>query len=385
MTRRSGRLALAGCAALLVLNATPAEADAVRARQWFLTTLRIAEAQTASHGDGVIVAVVDTGVDSDHIDLAGNVLPGADYARPEGGNGWIDEDGHGTAMASLIAGHGHGAADGALGIAPRAKILPARRIVTGDLETGETAEGIRWSVDRGAHVVNLSMVGADTPALRQAVEYALQHNVVVVAGVGLPGGLGKVPAPARIPGVVAVSGVDKAGNTTASVSGPEVVVAAPAKDIPHAAKDGGYSIGTGTSDATAIVSGVVALIRSKYPDLDAANIINRLVQTADDKGPPGRDEYYGFGIVNPVRALTADVPRVDRNPLLGMSAPASPASPTTTSPSRSAEPPHASSPADAGAPWILVGAVAAILGVVAVALLLLVHVAPRHMRSRTRP
>ncbi|MBX6723884.1 MAG: S8 family serine peptidase, partial [Dactylosporangium sp.] len=245
------------------------------------------------------VAVVDSGVDGSHADLAGNVLRGADLTSPSGGDGWVDSDGHGTAMASLIAGHGHGSAAGALGIAPGAKILPIRRKAASDLDRGEVAQGIRWAADHGAQVINVSLDGGDTPALRQAVEYALRRDVVVVAGVGLPGGLGKVAAPARIPGVVAVSGVDKSGNIVASASGPEVAIAAPAKDIAHASKNGGYSVGTGTSDATAIVSGVVALIRSKYPDLDAANVINRLITTADDKGPPGRDQQYGFGIVNP--------------------------------------------------------------------------------------
>ena len=385
MTRRMLiRLTWVGCAILAVGFASPARADNIRDRQWHLSTLRVAEAQRLSTGIGVTVAVVDTGVDGRHSDLAGNVLPGTDLTDPPN-NGWTDQNGHGTAMASLIAGRGHGTDDGALGIAPQAKILPVRR-TSGELplDRGETAEGIRWAVDHGAHVVNLSLNGADTPALRQAVNYALERDVVVVAGVGLPGGLGKILAPARIPGVVAVSGVDRNGNIAASASGPEVAIAAPAKDIVHATKGGGYSIGTGTSDATAIVSGVVALIRSKYPDLDAANVINRLIQTADDKGPPGRDERYGFGIVNPVRALTADVPRVDRNPLLDGVAPTT--SPTAPSQSESAagRPPEAPPPAaqpDSESPWIGIGAGLAGLVVVGATTLLLLRASRNRGRS----
>jgi subtilisin family serine protease len=288
-------------------------------------------------------------------------------------------------MASLIAGHGHGTGDGCLGIAPRARILPIRRgAAHTPLDKGEVAKGIRWAVDHGARVINLSLGNADSPPLRQAVDYALDRDVVVVAAVGLPGGLGRIPAPARIPGVVAVSGVDRNGNIAASASGPEVAIAAPAKDIVHATKGGGYSIGTGTSDATAIVSGVVALIRSKYPDLDAANVINRLIQTADDKGPPGRDERYGFGIVNPVRALTADVPRVDRNPLLGGADPTmSPTAPTqsesTVGSAPEAPPPAAQ--ADSESPLIGIGAGLAGLVVVGATTLLLLRTSRNRGRS----
>ncbi len=383
MNKRVGRLAAAGVAILLVLNATPAQADNVRDHQWFLTSLDIAVAQNVSRGNDVVAAVIDTGVDGKHVDLTGNVLQGADFTTSRGGNGWTDKDGHGTAMASLIAGHGHGKTDGALGIAPQARVLPVRHAETDGMDRGEIARSIRWAVDNGADVIALSLHTGDSPSVRQAVEYALGRDVIVVAAVGLPGGLGKVPAPARIPGVVAVSGVDKAGNIAASVSGPEVVIAAPGKEISHASKDGGYALGTGTSDATAIVSGVVALIRSKYPELDAANVINRLIQTADDKGAPGRDEQYGFGIVNPVRALTADVPSVHSNPLLSQAAETnSSVSATATGSPAQARPPDSSEDSPSSLSWVLlvVGVVVLIIAGVA-ALLYLLFV---RGRSRSR-
>ncbi len=96
------------------------------------------------------------------------------------------------------------------------------------------------------------------------------------------------------------------------MSGPQTALAAPAVDIfstgPEFPPYNGYRIGNGTSDATAIVSGVAALVRSKFPNLSAAEVVHRLEATADDKGPPGRDDDYGYGIVDPVKALTADVP-----------------------------------------------------------------------------
>jgi type VII secretion-associated serine protease mycosin len=364
VTRPRTPLAAIGCALVALLStAPPAFADNIRSGQWFLTTLRIAEAQALSTGEGVTIAVVDSGVDGRHVDLTSNVLAGVDLTNSDGGDGWADQDGHGTGVASIIAGHGHGSGDGALGIAPTAKILPVRRKATSNLDQGQVAHGIEWAADHGARVVNLSIGGGDITTLRQAVGYALGHDVVVVAAVGPPGGLGRVPAIARIPGLVAVSGVNQAGNIVASASGPEVAIAAPAKDIPHATKNGGYGLATGTSAATAIVSGVVALIRAKYPDLDAANVINRLIQTADDKGPPGRDQEYGFGIVNPVRALTADVPRVDRNPLLTSVEQSSPPVPLTRSPAQ-----PSAAPSDSGPPWIWFGiglAVVVIAGVTA--------------------
>jgi type VII secretion-associated serine protease mycosin len=339
-------------ALLPAVLATPARADDVRDRQWHLTTLHLAESQRLSTGSGITVAVVDTGVDARHIDLVGNVQPGIDLTDP-GGDGRTDRDGHGTAMASLIAGHGHGQEGGSLGVAPQTQILPVRQKAADGLDRGETAGGIRWAVDHNADVISLSLHGADTPDLREAVDYALGRDVVVVAAVGLPGGLGKVPAPANIPGVVAVAGVDQAGAVVASASGPEVAIAAPGKDIAHATKGGGYALGTGTSDATAIVSGVVALIRAKFPDLDAANVINRLIRTADDKGPPGRDPRYGFGIVNPVRALIAEVPSIDRNPLLASIDQSRSVPPASHVPSQ--QPPSVAD-TSSGSPWIWFGA-----------------------------
>ncbi len=346
--RTTGLVAVAGALLPAVLVA-PGRADDVRDQQWHLTMLHIAESHRLSTGSDITVSVVDTGVDARHIDLVGNVRPGTDLAD-SGGDGRTDRDGHGTAMASLIAGHGHGPDGGALGIAPQSQILPVRQRAMDGLDRGETADGIRWAADHDADVISLSLHAADTPDLRAAVDYALGRDVVVVAAVGLPGGLGRVAAPANIPGVVAVAGVDQAGAVVASASGPEVVIAAPGKDIARATTGGGYALGTGTSDATAIVSGVVALIRAKFPDLDAANVINRLIRTADDKGLPGRDERYGFGIVNPVRALTADLPPIDRNPLLA----SVDQSITPTSPGPSLEPPSTAE-SSSNSPWIWLG------------------------------
>jgi type VII secretion-associated serine protease mycosin len=253
------------------------------------------------------VAVVDGGVDAHHPDLQGSVLPGVDLVNPSlSANGEADDNGHGTGMAGLIVAHGQ-----SRGIAPAAKILPVRAFSADtSISEPQIPAGINWAIDHGASIINISASGGpDRAALREAIDRALANNIVVVAAVGNTPTDKAVDYPAAYPGVVAVAGVDREGNHAAtSVTGPAVVIAAPAVDIYSTSINGGYRTGVGTSDATAIVSGVVALIRSKYPNLSARDVIHRLVATADDRGPPGRDDQYGYGIVDPVKALTADVP-----------------------------------------------------------------------------
>ena len=146
---------------------------------------------------------------------------------------------------------------------------------------------------------------------------------MVVSAGNIAKGEKAVTSPANIPGVIAVTGTTRGGAFwSGSVQGPEAAVSAPGDGIFNIGPNHGYGWGDGTSDSAAIVSGVVALIRSKYPDLDAANVINRIIRTARDAGPAGRDPQYGFGRIAPVAALTADVPAVSENPLLGPTPPA---------------------------------------------------------------
>jgi subtilisin family serine protease len=145
--------------------------------------------------------------------------------------------------------------------------------------------------------------------LEQAVARAIGRDVVVVAGVGNVPISSEVAFPAAYRGVVAAAGVDRSGDHAAvSVVGSEAVLAAPAVSILSTAPDGRYRVGTGTSDATAIIAGAAALVRSKFPKMPAVEVVHRLTATAIDKGTPGRDSLYGYGIVNLVGALTADVP-----------------------------------------------------------------------------
>ncbi|MCY1142555.1 type VII secretion-associated serine protease mycosin [Actinoplanes sp. Pm04-4] len=331
--RRARRLAAAATAGLfaLALPAAPASAvtlaepsplkgDSVRADEWHLDTLDIAEAWTYSSGSGVTVAVIDSGVDSDHPDLQGQVLTGLDLVDDKG-DGDTDLVGHGTTVSGIIAGRNDDTS-GVVGIAPKAKILPVR-VLDEDNRYGDAlivAQGVRWAVDHGAKVINLSLGGnGSSAALAAALDYAFAKDVVVVACTGNTSASSSsgVWYPAREPGVIAVAGMERDGTTlwSGSITGKETVVTAPATQLVGANAGGDYWKVQGTSFAAPMVSATAALIRSRWPDMPAGEVINRIIRTAKDKGAAGRDPLFGFGLVDPVAALTASIPPVFENPL----------------------------------------------------------------------
>ncbi|MEU6402774.1 type VII secretion-associated serine protease mycosin [Streptomyces sp. NPDC046985] len=321
--RRSAALSLLLAAALALAPATAARADGIRAQQWALDALHTQQIWRTTQGKGVTVAVLDTGVETDHPDLAGNVLPTKDligFGARQGERTWAR---HGTAMASIIAGHGHGpgGADGVMGVAPEAKILPVRVILEdGDparsrartSRGGALADGIRWAADHGADVINLSL-GDDSdsahpePAEDEAVQYALSKGAVVVASAGNGGGLGDhVSYPAAYPGVIAATAVDRYGARAAfSTRRWYAAVSAPGVDIIIADPDHRYYEGWGTSAASAFVSGAVALIKAAHPGLTPAQIKKLLETTARNPPAGGRDDSRGFGMIDPAAAVEA--------------------------------------------------------------------------------
>ena len=295
--------------------------DPVRAEQWHLKTLNLAGAWTYSSGAGVTVAVIDSGVDATHKDLQGQVLPGLDLVDPDGdGDGDTDSVGHGTTVSALIAGRSDDTA-GVVGIAPKAKILPVR-VLDRDNRYDDAlivAKGVRWAVDHGARVINLSLGGnGSSPALAAALDYAFAKDVVVVACTGNASASASsgVWYPAREPGVIAVAGMEKAGDVlwSGSITGKETVVTAPATQL-FGARPGGYWRVQGTSFAAPMVSGTAALVRSRWPTMSAAEVVNRIIKSAKDRGTSGRDGQYGYGLIDPTGALTAEVPAVLLNPL----------------------------------------------------------------------
>ncbi|MFF5976201.1 type VII secretion-associated serine protease mycosin [Streptomyces sp. NPDC012769] len=321
--RARGAAAALLAAAFTVLPATttPAYADTIRARQWGLDALHTTQAWRTTRGEGITVAVLDTGVDATHPDLAGSVLPGTDlvgFGAARGDRAWAR---HGTAMAGIIAGHGHGPGgqDGVLGVAPKVRILPVRVILEGSDKARDKArktrgtalaEGIRWAADHGADVINLSL-GDDSESAHPdagedaAVQYALAKGVPVVASAGNGGEKGDhISFPAAYPGVIAVTAVDRWG-TRASFSTRRwyATVSAPGVDIVIADPDRRYYEGWGTSAAAAFVSGAVALVRAAHPDLTPAQIKRLLVDTARSRPEGGRSDEKGYGTVDPAAAI----------------------------------------------------------------------------------
>jgi type VII secretion-associated serine protease mycosin len=322
------RLAAAGAVAgaLLLAAPGPASADTVRDNEWPLAALQVPQAWAMTHGEGVTIAVLDSGVDAGHTDLSGQVTTGPDLvggdARP-GDPYWGQ---HGTAMASTIAGHGHGpgGAAGVIGVAPAARLLsvrvtwdnndpirslsPIQRSAAGARSGNPVGDGIRYAVDHGAQVVNMSFGeaastatdGSDTDG---AVQYAIAHGVVLVAATGNGAQSdNSAELPAALPGVIAVAASDRFGHrATFSTHQWTTSVAAPGVEVIEAQAGGGYVIGDGTSPAAALVSGVVALIRSRFPRLTPAQVRDVLQRTASR--PAGYTEDLGWGVVQAAAAL----------------------------------------------------------------------------------
>ena len=306
--------------------ANPASADAIRDRQYWLSDYGFTQAWKITKGAGVKVAVIDTGIDVSHPDLLGSVIQGVDISTPSAlvEQTPVQDFGyHGTMVASLLAGRGHGKNLGLIGVAPESQLISvAMRFDLQPQNTDEqVAAGIHYAVDAGAKVINLSLTrnSKDWPALwDEAFQYAFDNDVVVVAAAGnRASGTDQVGAPATIPGVLVVAGVDKNANISnqASTDGLTIGVSAPATDLVSAYPGGDYKIWSGTSGAAPIVSGLVALIRSKYPQLDANNVINRVISTATKMTDETYSTQYGYGLIDPQKALTATLPLVDENPL----------------------------------------------------------------------
>jgi type VII secretion-associated serine protease mycosin len=289
--------------------------------------LNVEAAWQLTRGAGVTVAVIDSGVNPEVSDLAGSVITGPDYTgahtSPASSNWGV----HGTWMASLIAGHGHDAgSSGVIGVAPRARILSVRVIPDrGDPHYGQyerepetviqrsLANGIRYAVAHGAQVISMS-IGYSAPSgvVREALQQAYDRGVVVIASAGNSGGPagsgrdGASPTsfPANYPGVISVGAVDWRGAVAGfSSDNLSVQVAAPGVSVPAQGRDGQYWWVSGTSPACALVAGVAALIKARYPAIAPDLVASALNSTTTDRPAAGYDSQVGFGIVNAAAAL----------------------------------------------------------------------------------
>ncbi|MGB6454330.1 MAG: S8 family serine peptidase, partial [Streptosporangiaceae bacterium] len=327
-------VATATAAVAVGLFAIPANADQVRQQEWWLSALSITSAWTASQGSGVTVALLSDGVDASQPDLTGAVttapdLPGAPVATGQ----YFGEQG--TPIASLIAGHGDGSGDssGIIGVAPAARILSVAVTLPqddGQLYTTSAAAaipaaiaaGIRYAVSHGASVIDLpidagqagsnGLTGAQaaaggSAAEQAAVSYALAHNVVLVAPAGDDALATDAPNyPAAYPGVIAVGAFDSAFDKASWTSHQSyVTLTAAGSGVIAASNSGGYQTMNSTSAASAVVAGIVALIRSRYPNLSVADVRSALTTTTMYHRSNGLADGSGYGAVNAAAALGA--------------------------------------------------------------------------------
>ena len=331
----AGRRLSIGCALTLTAagavaagaGAAPARADSVRdAQQWVLDAVNAPAAWPVTQGQGIVVAVIDSGVTPTASDLAGSVISGPDYSGVSTKPSDINWGMHGTWMASLIAGHGHDGDNGISGVAPRAKILsirvlpdkkdPAfRQYEHEPSRRGQRAlaRAIRYAVAHRAGVISMSLgYGSSSRVVRSALQSALAHKVVVVASSGNSGDTSSNQArahapysfPADYPGVLGVAAVDRNGGpANFSSDNLSVQVAAPGVQVPAQGNDGQYWLVSGTSPACALTSGVAVLIKSVYPRLSPALVVRAITSSAQDRPAGGYDDQVGFGTVDAAAAL----------------------------------------------------------------------------------
>jgi subtilisin family serine protease len=269
--------------------------------QYVIDKLHLREAHAIASGANVTVAVIDSLIDTSHPDLTGSVSGQFDAVaatdRP---------DEHGTGMTGAIAAHRR-----LLGVAPQARIL-AIHAFTPDPKhpqqatTQSIVAGIDWAIRNNAKVINMSFAGPYDPVLQVALKKAREKGVVLIAAAGNMGPQSPPLYPAADENVIAVTAVDDKDKVLPQANqGSHVALAAPGVNVLEAAPRASYNFTTGTSVAAAHVSGVAALILERNPGIDATSLEDALYTTARDLGTPGRDPQFGWGLVDPYRALTA--------------------------------------------------------------------------------
>ncbi len=274
--------------------------------QYVIDKLHLHEAHTIASGNNIIVAVIDSLVDAAHPDLAGSII--GQYNAVSAND---QPDDHGTGMIGAIAAHRR-----LLGVAPHARIL-AIHAFSPDAKhpqqatTQSIVAGIDWAIKRGARVINMSFAGPYDPLLQVALKTAHDKGVVLIAAAGNMGPQSAPLYPAADENVIAVTAIDDKDKLLPQANqGPHVALASPGVNVFEDAPHGGYNYTTGTSVAAAHVSGVAALLLERNPGLDVAKLEQILFSTARDLGPPGRDPQFGYGLVDPYRALSALDPAI---------------------------------------------------------------------------
>ncbi len=266
--------------------------------QYELAKLHLPQAHALAKGDQILVAVIDSGVDANHPDLAGAIAETYDaLGQP------FTPHKHGTAIAGLIAAHGK-----LMGAAPGARILAIRAFNPTDKGADGTTfsilKGLDWAAAHDARVINMSFAGPADPAIHRSLEAAHKKGIVLVAAVGNAGAKSPPLYPAADPNVIAVTATDADDKLFEQANrGPHVAIAAPGAQILVANPDGAYEVSSGTSYSAAEVSGIVALMLERKVDLTPDNVRDILMATAKDLGPKGRDPLFGAGLADAYGAL----------------------------------------------------------------------------------
>lgn len=273
--------------------------------QWGLVRIQAPAAWEVAPSSAPIIAVIDTGIDLGHPDFAGRLVPGFDFINNDAEPS--DDNGHGTHVAGVIGaqtGNGLGVA----GIARQVQIMPVKALDHMGIGNDATvASAIYWAADHGAKIINLSVGGTIfSPVFQEAVNNAHARGILVVSAAGNEGSRGNPRMyPAAYDNVLAVGATDEHdGHAYFSSFGDFVDVSAPGVAIVSTAPGGGYAWRSGTSMAAPHVSGLAALLWSRNPNAGALEIINA-IQNADDIGAPGRDDQFGFGRINAIKALSS--------------------------------------------------------------------------------
>jgi len=269
--------------------------------QYAFTSLNADRLPPGINGRGVTVAVIDTGVDYLHPDLKGRIAQKKDIT----GTNSFQHDLHGTAVAGIIAAQCKNGL-GICGLAPGAKIVAikaCRPIAEGKIAATTTSywlsQGIDYAIVQKVQVINLSLGGPKDPLIADLVKEAFARGIVIVAAAGDKGLTTYPPYPAALPQVIAVAAVDIKGKPYAEgIKGDFITLCAPGVDIMTTLPGDKYNFCTGTSMATAYVTGTVALLLQKHPHLKPKEVRSLLERSAKDCGPPGRDKQFGGGLVN---------------------------------------------------------------------------------------
>ena len=287
--------------AAIALEATPNDPSFVN--QWHHTTIQSEQAWDNNHGDNITIAILDTGIDPDHPDLASKLRHGWNAVSQN--SDWHDIHGHGTQVAGSAAAIANNSI-GVAGVAWNADILPVR--VTNNADTGtayvsDIARGLTWAADQGADVANISYGVSSSDTISSAAGYLQSKGGVAVVSAGNEGTDYGIEDKHTMITVSATNNSDAMASW--SNFGNNIDIAAPGTNILTTANGGGYGAVAGTSFSSPITAGVVALIKSTNPTLIVQQVEEILESTADDRGTTGWDIYYGHGRLNANAAVIA--------------------------------------------------------------------------------